>query len=258
MTTTAQGSNTYLGLRLGRLYVNGMEVSRPSTTTLTAQAGVCRDSTDQNNITFDSAVTLNTAVVGLNGIDAAGIMTSGAKLYLHAIGSSLGTAPSGLLLSTSKTAPIMPSNAYDLFRYIDFNRNNTSSLLMDFIVTGNSNLRHKRWNLDVTDSAILVAGHAVAFAEVTSMANFMPSSSRWVEFNYDYTPQAAGNKLIFRPTGGGIALGNCIDFITGQVTSVHNSGQYGMATGPAQTIEYTGSHASDSTTLYAAGYVDFI
>lgn len=239
------------------IYVNDLKLSYASTTTLGVTSGRCRDSQNLVDIIVSDDVVLNSALVGeVNGLDK-GTFSSASWYAVHAIGSSLNIGTPGVLLSLSATAPTLPPD-YDVFRRIGWVRTAATAVFRNFFANGNGNERRIIYNLNTTDSVILSAGNATSFTAVSNMANFVPSTSRLAKFAFSFLPGAASRTAKFRPTGSSIAAADVMDVITGQVTSVVNSGEYEMETGTAQTIDYVVSNSGDALTLYAKGYTDFI
>lgn len=75
------------------LYIDGLGIApAATTTTLTLSAGAARNSTNLNDIVLSTAVTINAATVGANGIDT-GALAASTFYYVYVIGSSLSANP---------------------------------------------------------------------------------------------------------------------------------------------------------------------
>jgi hypothetical protein len=90
-------------------YCNGLKISNNATTPntkLDVATGNMLDSTGTFQISLDSAVTINAATVGLNGIDTGALAASTVyKVYL--VADPVGLQTSGCMVSTSST-PVLP------------------------------------------------------------------------------------------------------------------------------------------------------
>lgn len=238
------------------LYINGGGANYLSATTLTGLTGHYRDSLNAYDIVVSADVTINAAVIGANGIDA-GALANNTWYYVYAIGDASNTKVGAFVISTSATAPGMP-DGYNVFRIVRKFRTNGSAQFKKVAFCGsNGNVVVARYDLDTTSSALLAAGAATSYAAV-SCVGFSPPGSFITTIEYDYIPQAAGNKATFRPTGSAIAIANTVQFVTGQVATVHISGDLTVDTNSSQSFDYAVGNAGDALTLYAKGYVDFI
>src|ERR1700735_4457386 len=122
---------------LPRLYVQGLWISPASTTLLAVAPGAARDSTNSidmvvglqnyNNIinptpqfmSYQPGLLINSAVNGVNGLDA-GTIAASTQYAIYLIGDSRNYKNTAAVLSlTSNPGPIMPQG-YDSFRLIGF------------------------------------------------------------------------------------------------------------------------------------------
>jgi len=158
----------------GMLYINDMQVSVASDTTLSINAGICRDSENvidmnlgnyagQGNpeVSEDSATVLNAAINGLNGLDS-GSLANSTWYYVHVIADSANKNPVGTLLSTSRTAPTLPFG-YDSFRFIDIQRTDGSAHFLSNRNFGNNSIRTKYWDAAI---AVLTNGTATSLTAI--------------------------------------------------------------------------------------------
>src|SRR6266568_7546379 len=89
-----------------QLYVNNLNISRASSTTLLIAAGQCRDSTNVFDMFLPSATTINAAVNGLNGLDTGSLIAT-KMYYVYVIADPSGFKPTGCLMSLS-ASPVLP------------------------------------------------------------------------------------------------------------------------------------------------------
>lgn len=237
-------------INLGNLYAQGCEISYNSTTEVDIAAGQVRDSTNVNDIVISSAITLNAAAVGANGIDSGSLAAS--TLYaIYAIGDSTANNDGAVLLSTSATSPVLPAG-YDMKRILGYIRTNASSNLLNGYWSGSSNQRLFMYDAPIATS--ITAGAATSYTAFT-LATFVPAIAGLpVVIAFDMTPAAASRVMSLHPYG---ATGDSIK-ITSQVTAVHVTGnaivQAELNSG-APSIEYKWSAGGgDAVALNVAGY----
>ena len=141
-------------------YLLGLEVNCSSTTQVTINPGQCRDDSDNNNMTrttASGAITVDITASGANGLDT-GSEASNTWYYVWFIEKSSDGTQGGLL-STSATAPTMPSG-YDIKRLVGAVRNNASSNFLKFKGLGGSpDRRVVQWQEDTTAAPFVVASN---------------------------------------------------------------------------------------------------
>ena len=237
--------NSIPAANLPLMYVNGLGLAWGSNTTITVATGQCRDSTDTFDIVLPAAsTTLNAAVVGLNGIDT-GALGASTMYAVFAIANSTGFLPTGVLLSTSPTAPVMPAR-YDLLRRIGYVVTDGSSHIVKFYQTGG-----KRIVYDAPIS-VLSGGSSATFASVSLLAAVPPIANATVLLSASYTPATAANSAIIRTTGSSAVTGPTISGV------VAAKAQFGMLEVMATvgSIDYIVTNGSDTLTLFVVGYTD--
>lgn len=246
------------------LYVNGLSVSVASNTTLSISAGQCRDSNDIMDIVIGSAplnggtttapVTLNAAVIGVNGIDAGTFAAS--KVYaVYAIGDSrYYQAPATLLSLASNSTPTMPFG-YDSYRLVGYAVTDASVHFLPAYVAGNNNYRVFAY--DAPQATAVTAGNATSYTAVALTAVVPPVENLPVSIAFAFTPGAASRTLKMTP---GNATGDAVT-ITGQVTSVVVSGNaqvLSKVTTAVPEIDYKVANAGDAVAINVAGFNFFI
>lgn len=196
----------------GSLYINGLGIAPGSTTTkINLAAGAARDSTNQNDIVLSSAVTINAATNGANGLDT-GALGASTFYYVFVIGSSLGANPdvnidkqvstlaSGTtvlngtviaegqvtqpvynvannyqpagLLSLSATAPTLPIG-YDMFRRVGAVLTSGGSVFLPFWQSENGNGTSRTMWYDAPISVLAATAQAAFTAQ--SLAAAVPA-----------------------------------------------------------------------------------
>lgn len=180
-------------------YIIGANLSFNSVTQVDIHVGMVRDSTDSFNIRWTSTLTADITSSGANGLDT-GTEASDTFYAVHVIGDSTGVNATASLLSTSNTAPTLPSG-YDVFRFVGWVLNNSASDFMNFISEGKDSELIITYATNIDDRAVLTAGSATTWAAV-DLSSFVPTSSRYVYLAINWVNNAvAGDDLGFRPTG---------------------------------------------------------
>jgi hypothetical protein len=198
------------------LYINGLEISNHATvpnTKLTVAAGQCRDSTDVYQITLGSAATIDTANVGLNGIDT-GVLEASKVYAVHVISDPVSGQPTGAMVSLSATAPYLPFG-YSAFRLIGYIVTDSSVHFLPGYWSGNNNAR--LFMYDAPQATAITAGADTSYTAITLTTLVPAVNNLSVWFAVDLTPAAASRIMSLQPFG---ATGNAVS-VTSQVTAVH-------------------------------------
>lgn len=235
----------------GLYYANGCEMTWLTTTTFSIAAGQLRDSTNTNDINMTSAVTVNGANVGVNGIDA-GALANNTFYAVFAIGSSVSNdttqllanpqpAPVGVpypfnpgqsvtpstagpfqpaqgLISTSATAPVLPAG-YDMFRRIGYVLTDGAAHFLKFVQDGNNS---QRWMWYDAPISVLAATAAAAFT-AQSLAAAVPPKATLVTLLADLLPNIAAEFVALQPASSTNATGYYAK-MSGSVAAVHTFG----------------------------------
>ena len=235
------------------LYINNMEVSRASATTLSVAAGQCRDSNNAIDLILSAAVTIDGAVNGYNGLDV-GSFALNKWYYVHIIGDSTKTNPTGALISLSKTAPTLPFG-YDSFRHIFQWRTNGST---EFIIgnsAGNGNYRQHYWD---TNIAVLSNGTATSLTAIDLDGAVPPIENTPVILAVAFTPATANDKVSFAPAG---STATVLQSLSGVVAAKIQTGQLKVLSKIASStarILYINSAASGDSDVWVSGYDCYI
>lgn len=234
------------------LYVDNLELAWASATTLTMAAGAARDSTNANDIILSSAVTINAAVNGANGLDA-GSLGNNTFYAVHVIGDSFGNNDAAGMLSTSATAPVLPGG-YDMFRRVGWVLTSGAAAILAFWQYGSDKTRDMYYDVGISE---LSGGNATAFTAI-NLASSVPTTAGQVRFDIAYTPAGATNVASFIP-GGSSATNGIVRFGTGVAGAQVDSIMVPMElVASVPTVQYKVSAGGDALTLLCTGYVDYL
>jgi hypothetical protein len=179
------------------LYIWDLLPSYVSTTTLSVNSGYCRDENNIIDIELTDAVTLDTSVVGLNGIDT-GSLSASTQYTIWVIADSAGQNETGVILSlAANDSPTLPFG-YDSVRKIGHAFTNGSSHFLNFYTTGLNSTRTFYY-----DSAqlLLNGGSATSPTDVDLGIDEVVSGPNIVHLIYSYTPSNASNEAHLKPSG---------------------------------------------------------
>lgn len=262
----------------GYLYIYGLQAASVDTTHFTVGAGQARDSTNINDINLLSPVTVNSAVIGLNGIDS-GTIAASTLYYIYAIGDSLSNdtslkaaavqpfppiqppitvtastggffQPGGAIISTSPVAPALPVG-FDMFRLIGTVLTDGAAHFLAFTSFTGSTIVSSSFTNGI---GILAGGNATAFTAVPVTAQ-VPVGATSVRVIAALTSDAGGTRTAsFRATGSGSTNGTVI--MSSPASTVTTT----TLTLPVSTIagvvsfDYEVSNAAAALTLTLVGY----
>lgn len=179
-----------------------------SNTTISVQAGVCRDITNTIDMNLgdefgdENDTIVNAAVNGANGLDV-GSLANNTWYSLFVIGDSRNIMETSLLLSTSITNPLLPLG-YDSIRRIGWALTDGSAHIKKFYQAGSGGREYYQWDVPIS---VLSGGSATSFTEV-SLALAAPPQATPVWLNLTYTPASAANTASIRPHGSSASAGS--------------------------------------------------
>jgi hypothetical protein len=266
------------------LYISGMNVSVASNTVIAIAPGQCRDSTDSidmsyylpiggnaifaeqhNNglipapISFSNAsayllpLFLNSAVVGLNGLDQ-GVLALSTNYNIWAIADSSGKLLNGGLISLqSNAAPLLPFG-YDSKRLIGMVTTDSSTHFLAASVLNAVN--YKGYYLSPAVS-VLAGGNATSFTAIDMSGAIPTAGDPFVIalLTVTFTPLAAGDTVQFRPTGSS-ATANLVT-LTGAAAGVAQTFMIAVNVGVGSTkpeIDYKVTVSGDAVSVSVNGY----
>ena len=179
----------------GFKYINGMRLAYASATTMTVAAGQCRNSTNVNDITIASTVTINTAINGAGGLDQ-GAMANSTFYAVYAIGDSFGNNAGSALISADLSSPLLPAG-YDMFFRIGYIKSSGAAAILAFRQDGVS-LDRWMW-YDAAIATGVTNGSSATYAAVDCSASLPGNLTTMVNFLCVFTPTAAADKLTLVP-----------------------------------------------------------
>lgn len=233
------------------LYINNLELAWATATTLTVAAGRARNSTNQNDIILEEAVTINGAANGANGLDI-GSLDNNTFYAVYVIGDSFKNSPTAAIISADTAQPLLPAN-YDMYRRIGWVLTDSSAEFLLFWQFGNQ--AERQYYYDAGISA-LSTGSSATFTEI-DLSTSVPPIATEVLFDVTYTPNAATDVAEFLPFGSSATTG-IVRFGYGVAGA-----QVGMVTVPCRLdadvpkIQYKVT-AGDTLTMLTVGYKDYL
>lgn len=220
----------------GIKYINGLQLSYTSATTMTVQPGLCRDFTNTNDISVGlplsvaatgtgeepvlpgtGAVVINTAVNGAAGLDI-GTIAINTFYAVYAIGNSYNNGQGSAVISANLIAPILP-NGYDMALRIGYIKTDGSANILKFRQDG-AGVDRWMW-YDAAIATGVTAGASATYAPVDASAGLPIDHPTMVNWLCSFTPTSASNALVLVPgtstSSGGYATA------TGSVGGVANT-----------------------------------
>jgi hypothetical protein len=243
-----------------RWYLERLNITWESDTTLTIMPGSCRDEDDNVDITLDVVITNDNGAVGANGIDV-GVPANSTWYYVWLIRDISGANPVASLVSLSATAPTMPAG-YDVRRRIGSVRVDANGDYLKFFQSGFGFQKFYQWDAEssdvgVNEITVLFNGGALAYAAV-SLLTAMPPIAREAYLNiiHESDNLAALDHIFVRVPGSAVV--NATDQT--QSASANNiSGAIGwVRTGSIPSIEYRVSIINVLCTIHVVGYIEVL
>lgn len=244
-------------------YKQGFKITVASNTTLSIASGVTRSSLNNLDINIgdfygdETATTLDSATVGLNGIDT-GILQASKVYYIYAIADQAGYNVSGFLMSLSATAPVMPNGVfpsnYNSIVRIGYAVTDASVHFIPMTISGEGSVVTYTFDVPVK---VLNAGTSATQAAVTLTSCVPAVAGIPVIVGGDFVSDAASKKATICTSGGTIASSRFI--YNAQVAAVHVIQDYVVPAtliSGAPKIDYIISAATSTLDLYVNGFVD--
>lgn len=199
-------------VNLGLKYVNGLEVSRTSNTVLAIAAGQCRDSTNVFDIVSSSALALNAANTGANGIDT-GTFAASKMYYIYLVMDPTNTNAVASVMSLSASGPTTMPSGYSVYRLVAAWGTDSSVHFYVGDYSGNGNQRV--FYYDALLVSPVTAGAQTSFTAI-DLINLVPAiDNLQVNFYMNFNANAAADTAAFRPTGSSSTNGQHV--MTAQV-----------------------------------------
>lgn len=232
-------------------YVSGANVSWLSNTTLSVSAGACLDSTGAFDI-ITPAATVNTGVVGVNGLDS-GVLLASKVYYLYAIACSANTSQPAYILSLSASAPTLPFE-YDLYKMVGVAITDGSVHFIKINQSGDKNTRVYSFD---TLPAILTAGTETDFTTIALGAYLPVQQNIMVNLEASYTPAVAANVFMIRASGSSSTASVSGTGVVAAVVQKLSINAIAKLATNVPNIEYKVT-ASDALTLSIVSFTHFI
>lgn len=250
------------------LYINGMGLTYINTMQLLIADGICRDSTNNDDMVVSTpnsiGTTLNFAFTGLNGLDK-GTPATNTFYQIFAIADPTLYQPSGYIATLNTNAePLLPFG-YGLTRRIGYVLFNNIPNITPFVQFASSNTRVYQYDMSII---VLTNGNAVTFTNVT-LAPAVPTNPfiyTPVWLSIIATPNAAGDTISIIPAGT-TSFSNPSQppyLYQASIAGVNFSGSNRVLAGRANNggviqpaIAYTGS-LGDQWSIYVVGYEDTV
>lgn len=229
--------------------ISGLGITYASATTLTVATGVCRDSTNTSEIVASSALTINSAVNGVNGLDT-GTIAAADTYAVFVISSGRGYKVTAALISLSATAPTLPTG-YDTFRRIGWTITSSSNFLK-IHQTGKGEFRTYYHDAIVS---VLANGVDTSYTDI-DLSTAVPAINTNVILHINTTPAAPGDLTSFRP--GGSTSSTAESFTSAAIAlSTMQAKLHARLVSGVPTIEYKTIAAGD-VDVFVVGFEDYL
>lgn len=173
-------------------YVYGFSLAPATATTLAVGPGSANDDTDSEVLTTAVTTAIDLDVVGLNGLDA-GARAAATSYHVFVIGGA--AVPTGFLVSTSDTAPVLPAGYTTQRRISSFHTLAAAATILMFKQAGLGTDRSYRFTL--SDAARLLTTPAVANVDTeVSVAGCVPVTADTAQVEVSLACTTAGSFAI--------------------------------------------------------------
>ncbi len=251
-------------VNLGNLYLQGMQLSWVSGTSISVAAGQARDWSNTNDIVLQAPAVINAAINGLNGLDT-GALAANTFYNVFAIGSSTMSDPTaadpanpsdyisvyvaGAILSLS-TTPVLPFG-FDMFRYIGSVLTSSGSAILDFSQRGDGLSRDMFYAAAIATN--ITAGAATSMAPVTASASVPPTAVKVYVKAILTADSGATRTAGFRATSSSSAAGQA--FMSSPASTVTTASVL-VPCDASGAMDYVVSNSAAAIAIDVSGYVD--
>ena len=206
---------------------------------------------------YQAGLLINSAIVGVNGLDA-GTIAASTQYAIYLIGDSRNYQTTAAVLSlTSNPAPTLPQG-YDSYRLIGFIQTDSSSHFV-YATHKPQNIGGLLQYFNSPAISVLSGGNATTFTAIDLTTNTAVPTTTLpnviVNLFVTFTPAAAGDVVQFRPTGSS-ATGN-LPTITGVTAGVAQTQYIQVIAGVGSSkpeIDYLVSSSSDAVSVSVAAW----
>lgn len=235
------------------LYVNGFGLEWSGLYSLTVNPGICRDETNDIDMSLDEAVILRTDLVGIpNGLDE-GAVAANTWYAVYLISDSNKYQPTATIASLSLTNPKFPAG-YDTKLKIGWLHTNGVGELLPIKQTGNG--KYREYWMDSTIE-VLAAGHADTFTEIDLSAAMPPIDNSGIFFHVSFTADTGGNAAEFRAFGSSATQVQAISALNGIAQQLQIKHLAVLDSGVPK-IEYKVTAVGDTLNLKLLAFTDHI
>lgn len=232
-------------------YVQGLNISYASVTTIGVAAGNASDANSVNLIQAPLALVINGAANGVNGLDT-GALANNTLYYVYIVGDATSTYATCAQISLSATQPYIPFG-YNMFRRIGCVLTNGSAQFVDFTQRGAGSARSMFYANAVATN--ITAGASTTFAAVTASAS-VPATSAEVFVQAVLTADAGATRTAaLRDGASSSTLGQI--FMSSPASTVTTASLV-CPCGASGDIDYLVSNASAAIALNVTGYLDVL
>jgi hypothetical protein len=258
----------------GIKYINGLQMSYTSATSITVQPGRARDAFNVNDIVVGYLpnvaasqtgeaiippypagvpIVVSTALNGAGGLDV-GTIADSSFYAVYAIGDSYNVNPGSVILSLSNTVPYFPMG-YNLARRIGYVLTSSGGSILAFWQYGNGDVRDMWYDVGI---AVPTTSGSTAYAAI-SLITSVPIMATEVFMKVAYTANSATDIASFLPFGSTATNGIQI---FGYGVAAEQQGMLTILTEvnttPAPAFQYKTTSGSDTLVLTTAGYRDYL
>jgi hypothetical protein len=234
---------------LSYLYLSGLNVSVASNTTLSIAAGQCRDSNNVIDMVVSTALTLNAAVNGANGLDT-GTFAASTMYYVWLIGDSSAFLTPASLLSLSATAPTLPTG-YDSQRLIGCALSDGSTHFLTMYMTGSGKLKECYWDAAIS---VLAGGSATSLTAVDLSSAVPALDNLPVLLSVSFTPATAADKVSIAPGGSTSTSLPAVSSVVAAKAQIAPMKVLSKLVSSVPKISYINSASSGATTILVYGF----
>ena len=242
----------YPVVNLGNSYVQGGKIAFVSGTKVSIASGQFRNSTNANDIILSSAVTINAAINGANGLDSGALANS--TLYaVYVIADSTGYNATAGMLSTSFTAPTLPVG-YDMFRRLGAVLTSGAAAILDF-TQADTGISRAVWYGAAVASAV-TAGASTSFAVVDCTA-IVPSTASQIILKAVLTADGGATRTAaFKDLASSSAAGQAIISSPASTVTTASVVVPSVVAGGVTGVDYLVSNGSAALAVSVFGYID--
>lgn len=224
-----------------RGFIDRARIDFASVSTVNVLAGQMAADCDQGPMYLSATTTASLAASGAGGLDTGSEAAS--TWYAVWVIRQSGTTNQDVLLSTSSTAPTMPSG-YDMRKLVGHVYNNASSNIKRFSMIGKGRVRFVAWDSAYTNSQALAGGTATTYTTVSLDALVPPTTANSVTLRVT-TNATSGVRIRWNNA-------NSATYV--EVPALQTQTVVVPLVGGGDDIEYLNLVAAGSTDIYVLGY----